>query len=134
MYKLSNIVSECGCHQPLKCGWSITVSHLYDSALKRAEYCGECGFAHILRLYVCLLISLCHVQFGPEFSTRNVMPNCVLFREQCHIFPCVVVLLSQIEYGAQCTIFLWDTKHRGCLFIHCWYPPSCCGVSLDFTG
>ena len=65
-----------------------------------AEYHGEHGFAHILGLYMCLLISLCHVQFGPELGMRNVVPNRILFRERCHIFPCVIILLSQIEYSA----------------------------------
>ena len=100
MDKLSNVVSECGSHQPLECGWGITVSHLYYSALKSAEYCGEHGFAHVLRLYAHLLISFCHVQLGPELSTCNVMPNGILLRERCYIFPCVIVLLSQIKHSA----------------------------------
>ena len=69
MDKLSGVVLGCGTHQSLECGWGIVVSHLYYSALKSAEYCGECGFVHVLWLYVCLLISFCYVQFGPELST-----------------------------------------------------------------
>ena len=99
MDKFSNIVSECGDHQLLEHRWGITVSHLYYLALKCAKYCGECGFAHILGLYACFLMSLCHVQLGPELGTCNIVPNCILLRERCHIFPCVIVLLSQIEHG-----------------------------------
>ena len=99
MDKLSDVVSECGGHQLLECGWNITVSHLYYSALKSAEYCGEHGFVHVFGLYACLLISFCHIQFGPELSMCNIMPNDILLRERCYIFSCVVVLLSQIEHG-----------------------------------
>ena len=104
MDELSDVVLECGGHQPLECGWGITVSHLYYLALKIAEYCGEHGFVHILRIYAHLLISFCHVQFGPESSMHNVVPDGILLRERCYIFPFVVILLSQIEYGAQCTV------------------------------
>ena len=99
LHKLSDVVSECGSHQLLKCGWCITVSHLYCSALKSAEYCRECGFMHVLGLYVHFLISFCHVQFGPELSTHYIVSNSILLRERCYIFPCIVVLLSQIEHS-----------------------------------
>ena len=100
MDEFSDIVLECGGHQLLECGWGITVSHLYYSALKCAEYFGECGFAHVLRLYARLLISFSHVQFGPESSMHNVVPNGILLRERCYFFPCVIVLLSQIKHSA----------------------------------
>ena len=99
MDKFSNVVSECGSHQPLECGWGITLSHLYYLALKSTEYCGECGFAHILGLYAHLLISFCHVQFGPELSMCYVVSNGILLQERCYIFPHIVILLSQIEHS-----------------------------------
>ena len=99
MDKFSDVVSECGGHQLLECGWDITVSHLYYLALKSAEYHGEHGFAHILWFYAHLLISLCYFQLGPELSTCYVMSNGIFLRERCYIFPHVVILLSQIKHG-----------------------------------
>ena len=100
MDEFSDVGSECGGHQLLECAWGITVPHLYYLALKSAEYSGECGFVHILGLYAHFLISLCQVQLRPESSMRYIMLNGILFRERCYIFPCVIILLSQIKHSA----------------------------------
>ena len=134
MYKPSKKVSEYSGHQPLKCGGCIAVSHLHYLALKCAEYCRECHFSNILWSYVRLLISLCHIQVGSELSSRYIMVYCILIWERCHIFQCIFVLLLQTKHGSQCTIFLWYTQHRHCLFCGCWYLPPCSGVSLDLSS
>ena len=99
-------LSEGSRHKLLKCWWGITVTHLYDIALECAEYCGECGFIHIFRLNASLLISLSHVQFGPESSLCNVMAISILLGEGCHILLGVIILLSQIKYSAQCRVHI----------------------------
>ena len=134
MYKPSEKISEYSSPQLLKCGGCIAVSHLHYSALKGAKYCRECRFSGILWSYVRLLINLCHIQLGSETSSRYIMTYCVLIWERCHIFPCILILLSQIEHGSQCTIFLWYTQHRCRLFCGCWYPPPCGGVLLNFLS
>ena len=132
MYEPSEKVSEYSGHQLLKCGGCIAVPHLYYLALKGAKYSRECCFSDILWSYVCLLISLCHIQLGSEISSHYIMTYCILIWERCHVFPCILILLSQIKYGSQYTVFfLWYTQHRGCLFCGCWYPPPCGGVLLD---
>ena len=134
MHKSSKKVSEYSGHQPLKCGGCIAISHLHYSALKGAEYCRECCLSGILWSYVCLLISLCHIQLGSEINSCYIMTYCVLIWERCHVFPCILILLLQIKYGSQCTIFIWYTQHRCHLFCSCWYPPPCSGVLLDFSS
>ena len=134
MYKPSEKFSEYSSDQPLECGGCISVPHLHYSALKSAKYCRECRLTDILWSYVHLLISFCHIQFGSEFSLCYIMTYHILIWERCYIFPCIFILLSQIEYGSQCTIFLWYTQHRHCLLHGCWYSPSCSGVLLDFLS
>ena len=134
MYEPSKKVSEYSSHQPLECGGCIAISHLHYLALKGAKYSRECCFSNILWSYACLLISLCHIQLGSEISSYYITTYYILIWERCHIFPCVFVLLPQIEYGSQCTIFLWYTQHGHRLFSGCWYPPPCSGVSLDFSS
>ena len=102
----------------------IAIPHLHYSALKRAKYHRECHFSNILWPYACLLISLCHIQFGSECSSRYIMTYCVLIWERCYILPCIFVLLSQIEYGSYCTVFLWYTQHWCHLFCGCWHHPA----------
>ena len=106
MYEPSKKVLEYSSHQLLKCGGCIAVSHLHYSALKGAKYCRERCFSNILWPYVHLLISLCHIQLGSEISLHYIMMYCILIWERCHIFPCILILLSQIEHGSQCTVFL----------------------------
>ena len=125
MYKFS--------YKILECGWSITVSHLYDTALECAKHSSKRSFIHVFRLNASLFISLGHVQFGPEMSSCYIVTNSALLRERSHILPCVVILLSQIEYNAQCTILLWNTQHRHSLFISCGDPPRC-SVLLNFQA
>ena len=105
---------------------------MYNTALEHSKDCGECGFIHIFRLNMSLLISLSYVQFGPELSSHYIMKNSILLREGCYILPGIVSLLLQIEYSVQCTVLLQNTQHRCGLLICCGFPPSCCGVSLDF--
>ena len=131
MYKFSDEILECNGHKPLECGWGVTVSHLYDMALEHAKYSRECGFIHIFRLNESWFISLGHVQFGPEMSSHYIVMNSVLLRKRTNILPGVIVLLSQIKYSAQCTIFFWNTQHRCGLFICYGNLPFCCDVSLD---
>ena len=57
MYKPSDEIIECDCHQTLKSRWGITVPHLYYLALKCAKYHRECSFIHVLRFNAYLLIS-----------------------------------------------------------------------------
>ena len=127
MYEFSDEILKSNGHKLLKCRWGITVTHLYDMTLEHTKDHGECGFIHIFRLNMSLLISLSHVQFGLESSSRYIMMNSVLLGEGCYILPGIVILLLQIEHGAQCTIFLWNTQHRHGLLI-------CCGVSLNFSS
>ena len=87
-------------HQLLKCGGCIGISHLHYSALKSAKYCRECCFSDILWSYVHLLISLCHIQLGSEFSSGYIMTYYVLIWERCYVFPHILVLLLQIEHGS----------------------------------
>ena len=134
VYKPSKKVLEYSSRQPLKCRTCIAISHLHYSALKSAKYCRECHFSNILWPYAHLLISLCHIQLGSELSSRYIMMYCVLIWERRYIFPCILVLLLQIEHGSQCTVFLWYTQHWHCLFCSYWYPPPCSGVSLDFSS
>ena len=75
MYKFSDEILECNGHKLLECGWGVTVSHLYDTALEHAKYSKECSFIHIFRLNVNLFISLSHVQFGPEMSLHYIVTN-----------------------------------------------------------
>ena len=91
MYEFSNEISEGSGHKPLECRWGITVTHLYDMALECNEYCGECGFIHVFRLDVSFLISLSHVQLGPELSSCYIMMNSVLLGEGCYVLPCIIV-------------------------------------------
>ena len=114
--------------------WCIAVPHLHYLALKSAKYCRECHLTDILWPYAPLLISFCHIQLGSEFSLCYIMMYHILIWERCYIFPCIFVLLSQIGYGLQCTIFLWYTQHRHCLLHCCWYPPPCGGVLLNFSS
>ena len=100
MYESSKKVSEYSGHQLLKCGGCIAIPHLHYSALKGAKYCGECHLANSLCSYAHLLISFCHIQLGSEFGLCYIMTYCILIWEGCHIFPCVFVLLLQIEYGS----------------------------------
>ena len=100
MYKPSKKFLEYRGHQLLKCGGCIGVSHLHYSALKGAEYCRECCLAEILWSYAHLLISFSHIQFGSEFSLCYIMMYHVLIWERCYIFPCILVLLLQIEYSS----------------------------------
>ena len=100
MYKFSNDVSESNSHKPLECGCGITVTHLYDTAVEHAKNGGEHGFIHIFRLNMSLLVSLDHVQFGPEVSSCYIMMNSILLGEGSYILPGIIVLLPQIEYGA----------------------------------
>ena len=134
MYEFSDKISEGSGHKPLECRWGIKVTHLYDTALECTKYCGEHGFIQILRLNASLLIGLSHVQLGPELSSCYVLMNSVLLREGCYILPGIIVLLLQIKYNAQGTVFLQNTQHRCGLLICCGYPPSCCGVSLNFLS
>ena len=99
-----------------------------------AEYCREHHSSDILQSYGHLLISLCHIQLGSKLSSCYIMMYCILIWERCHIFPCIFVLLSQIEHSSQRTIFLWYTQHWHHLFCSCWYPPPCGGVSLDLLS
>ena len=100
MYESSKKVLEYSGHQLLKCGGCIAISHMHDLALKSAEYCRECHFSDILWSYAHLLISLCHIQFGSELCSCYIMTYCILIWEGCYIFPCIFILLSQIEYGS----------------------------------
>ena len=77
---------------------------MYDTALEHAKDCGERGFIHVFRLNASLLISLSHVQFVPESSSRYVMMNSILLREGSYILPGIIVLLLQIEYS-ECTMY-----------------------------
>ena len=99
-----------------------------------AKYYRESRFTDILWSYAHSLISLSHIQFGSEFSSHYIMMYCVLIWERCYIFPCILILLSQVKYGLQCTVLLWYTQHRHCLLCCCWYPPPCYGVLLDFSS
>ena len=119
MYKSSEKFSEYSGHQLLKCGGCIAIFHLHYSALKSAEYCRECCFSNILWSHVHLLISLCHIQLGSEFSSCYIMTYCILIWERHYIFPRILILLLQIKHGSQCTVFLWYTQHRCCLFCGC---------------
>ena len=134
MYKPSEKVSEYSSHQLLKCEGCIAVSHLHYSTLKGAKYCRECHLSDIFWSYVQLLISLCHIQLGSETSSCYIMTYCILTWERCHVLPCILILLLQIEHGFKCTIFLWYTQHRHGLFCSCWYPPPCGGVLLNFSS
>ena len=134
MYEPSEKFSEYSSHQQLKCGGCIAISHLHYSALKCAKCCTEGCLTDILWSYAHLLISFSHIQFGSELSSCYIMTDCILIWERCNIFPCILILLSQVKHSAQHTIFLQYTQHRLCLFYHSWYPPSCCGVSLYFLG
>ena len=134
MYKPSEKFSEYSGHQLLESGGCIAVPHLHYLALKSAKYCRECCLTDILLPYACLLISFCHVQLGSEFSSCYTMMYHILIWERCYISPCILILLSQIGYGLQCTIFFWYTQHRCCLLCRCWYPPPCSGVLLDFLS
>ena len=100
MYKPSEEVLEYSSHQPLKCGGCIAIPHLHYSALKSAECCRECHFSDILWSYAHLLIRLCHIQLGSEFSSCYIMMYCVLIWERCYVFPRILVLLSQIEHSS----------------------------------
>ena len=100
MYKSSEKFLDYGGHQPLECGRCIAISHLHYLALKGAKYCRECHFTDILWSYACLLISLSHIQFRSEFSSHYIMTYHILIWERCYIFPCVLILLLQIEYGS----------------------------------
>ena len=100
MYKPSKEVLEYSSHQLLKCGGCIVISHLHYSALKSAEYCRECCFSDILWSYARLLISLCHIQLGSEFSLHYIMMYCILIWERHYVFPHILILLSQIEHGS----------------------------------
>ena len=100
MYKPSKEVLEYSSHQLLKCGGCIVISHLHYSALKSAEYCRECHFSDILWSYARLLISLCHIQLGSEFSLHYIMMYCILIWERHYVFPHILILLSQIEHGS----------------------------------
>ena len=106
MYEPSEKILEYSSHQPLECGRCIAISHLHYLALKSAEYSRECCLSDILWSYAHLLINLCHSQLGSEISSCYIMMYCILIWERCHVFPCILVLLSQIEYGSQCTVFL----------------------------
>ena len=132
MYKFSDEISRSNSHKPLECRWGITVTHLDNMTLEYSKYCQEHGFIHIFRINGSLLINLSHVQFGPVSSLRYIMMNSVLLGEGCYILPGIVVLLLQIEYSARCTILFVNTQHRCGLLICCRYPPSGCGVSLNF--
>ena len=132
MYEFFNKILECSGHKSLECRWCIAVTHLYHMALECSKYCGEHGFMHVFRLDASLLISLSHVQFGPESSSHYIMTNSILLGEGCYILPCIIVLLLQIKYSAQSTVFLRNTQHWRGLLICCRYPPSGCGVSLNF--
>ena len=100
MYKSSEKFLKYGGHQLLECGRCIAISHLHYSALKGAKYCRECHFTDILWSYVHLLISLSHIQFGSELSSHYIMMYCILIWERCYIFPCILILLLQIEYSS----------------------------------
>ena len=100
MYKPSEKISEYSGHQSPECGGCIAISHLHYSALICAEYCRECCFPNVLWSYAHLLISFCHIQFESEFSLRYIMTYCILIWEGCYILPCILVLLSQIEYSS----------------------------------
>ena len=134
MYSSSKKFSEYSSHQLLKCEGCISISHFHYSALECAEYCRECHLADILWSYACFLISFSHIQFGSEISSCYIMTNHILIRERCHIFPCILILLLQIRYGAQHTVFLWYAQHRCCLFCCCWYLPFGGGVALYFSS
>ena len=69
-------------------------------ALLGSEYCRECCFTDILWSYAGLLMNLGHIQFGSEFSLHYIMTYHILIWERCYIFPCVLVLLLQIEYDS----------------------------------
>ena len=77
---------ECSGHQPLKCGGRIAISHLHYLALESAKFCRECRFSNILWSYACLVISLCHIQLGSEFSLCYIMTYCVLIWERHYSF------------------------------------------------
>ena len=100
MHKPSEEISEYSSHQLLKCGGCVAIPHLHYLALKHAKYCGECHLSNVLYSYACLLMSLCHIQLGSETSLRYIMTYCVLIWERCHVFPCILILLLQIAYGA----------------------------------
>ena len=100
MYKPSEKVLEYTGHQLLKCRGCIAISHLHYLVLKSAEYCREHCFFDILWPYVCLLISLCHIQLGSELSSHYIMTYCILIWERHYVFPCILVLLLQIEHGS----------------------------------
>ena len=134
MHESSKKLLEYSGHQQLECGRCIAISHLHYSALKGAEYSRECCLSDIFCSYVHLLITFCHIQLGSEVSLHYIMMDCILIWARCHTFPCVFILLLQIKYGSQCTVFLGYTQHRHHLFCSCWYPPPCGGVSLDFSS
>ena len=73
MDEFSYKISESNGHKLLKCRWGITVTHLYDATLECSKDCGEHGFIHVFRLNKSLLISLSHVQLGPESSLHYVL-------------------------------------------------------------
>ena len=98
-------------------------------ALKHAKYCRECHFSDILWSYACLFMSLCHIQFGSELCSCYIMTYCVLIWEWCYILPCILVLLSQIKYGSQSTIFLWHTQHW-CLWSYVHLVISLCHIQF----
>ena len=87
MYEFSNEMLENNGHKLLKCRWGITVTHLDNMTLECPKNRQECGFIHIFRLNASFLISLSHVQFGPESSLRYIMTNSVLLGEGCYILP-----------------------------------------------
>ena len=105
MYKPFEKFSEYSSHQLLKCGGCIAIPHLHYSALKSAKYCREGHLADILWSYVHLLISFSHIQFGSEFSSHYIMMYCILIWERCYIFPCILILLWQIEYSCNVLFF-----------------------------
>ena len=76
MYKPSEKVLEYTGHQLLKRRGCIAISHLHYLVLKSAEYYREHCFFDILWPYVCLLISLCHIQLGAEVSLCYIMTYC----------------------------------------------------------
>ena len=87
MYEFSDKIFECTGHKSLECRWCIAVTHLHHTPLECSKYHGECGFMHIFRLNARLLISLSHVEFGPELSLSYIMTNSVLLGEGCYVLP-----------------------------------------------
>ena len=106
-----NIFSRYICTNLPRNSWNMAVINHWNvegalqspiciTQLWKCQNCRECCFTDILWSYACLLISFSDIQFGSEFSSRYIMTYCILIWERHYIFPCFLILLSQIKYSS----------------------------------